>query len=92
MIDQSSLAADPAMFFSTAAGPNAIDIYGPPAGVLDMYSNGVPVSQAQSQMAQGLGDGGVAKTPLLARRDVHAAFFLLLGLWMLHAHARAQED
>lgn len=86
------LGADPGLYFSTAAGPNAMDIYGPPASSLDMYANGVPVSQAQSQIANGVGGGGLtSRLPFLARRDVHGLLFLVLGGVMLHLHAKGTD-
>lgn len=85
------LGVDPSLFFSTAAGPNAMDIYGPPSSSLDMYANGVPVTTSQSQIANGVGGGGSSRLPFLGRRDVHGLLFLILGGVMLHLHSKATD-
>lgn len=75
--------ADPMYFFSTAAGPDAQDLYGPPQGALDLYSDGTPMAAAQSAIANGVGSGGA---PLWARADVHALLLMVVGAAMVHFH------
>lgn len=84
MIDRSGLSADPNMFFSTAAGPNAVDIFGPPSDVLDIWANGMPVSSAQQEAAN-IGTGGET-CPIWRRRDVHSLLLMGLGAFMIWAH------
>lgn len=85
--DMSGLVADPDLFFSTAAGPNAIDIYGPTQSALDLYANGAPVSAAESATANAMtGGGGYC---WWMRPDVHAVVLLLVGAVMVHLHKEA---
>lgn len=79
--------ANPELFFSTAAGPDAQDLYGPPLGVLDLYGDGTPVAAAQTAIANSVGGSGGA--PLWARADVHALLMLVVGAAMVHAHMEA---
>lgn len=83
----SGLAADPDHFFSTAAGPNASDIYGPPQSALDLYANGAPVAAAESATANAMTGGGTC--PVWKRPDVHAAILLIAGAVMIHLHREA---
>lgn len=78
--------ADPVYFFSTAAGPDAQDLYGPPQSALDLYANGTPMASAQSAIANSVGSGGA---PFWARADVHAFVLMLLGAAMVHWHMEA---
>ena len=85
MVDRSN-GIDPYMFFSTAAGPDALDLYGPPQGALDLYANGTPVAASESAIANAIGDTGV---PFLRRPDVHSWLLLILGAIMIHLHMEA---
>ena len=85
MIDASN-GIDPYMFFSTAAGPDAADVFGPPQNVLDLYADGSPVAASESRIANSIGSGGA---PFLARPDVHALGMLILGAVMVHLHMDA---
>jgi len=85
MVDASS-GIDPYTFFSTAAGPDASDIYGPPQSVLDVYADGSPVAGSESAIANSIGSGGA---PFLRRPDVHALGLLILGAVMVHLHMEA---
>jgi hypothetical protein len=86
-IDRSGLQVNPNLFFSTAAGPNAVDIYGPPPDVLDIWSNGVPVASSQEATAN-MGGGIADFCPPWRRRDVHGLMFLLIGGFMIWLHNR----
>lgn len=79
---------DPMLFFSTAAGPDAMDLYGPPQGTLDLYSDGTPVAAAQTAIANAVGTGTTA--PFWRRADVHALLLLVAGAAMVHAHMEAE--
>ena len=85
MIDPSS-GIDPYLFFSTAAGPDAADVFGPPQNALDIYADGSPVAASESRIANAIGSGGA---PFLARPDVHALAMLILGAVMVHLHMEA---
>ena len=74
---------DAMMFFSTAAGPDAQDLYGPPQGVLDLYADGTPMAAAQTAIANSVGSGGA---PFWARADVHALGLMVIGAAMIHFH------
>lgn len=87
MIDRSGLGVNPNLFFSTAAGPNAVDIFGPPPDVLDIWANGIPVSGAQQDTANAGTGGGYC--PPWRRRDVHAVMLLFLGGLMIWLHNRS---
>ncbi len=78
------MSADPMLFFSTAAGPDAQDLYGPSQSVLDVYANGAPMSAAQTAIANSVGGSGGA--PWYARGDVHALAFMVVGAVMVHLH------
>lgn len=86
-IDMSGLAADPYQFFSTAAGPNEADIYGPPQNALDLYANGAPVSAAESATANAMTGGGGC--PWWRRPDLHSVVLILAGALMIHLHREA---
>ena len=78
---------NPALFFSTAAGPDASDIYGPPQGALDLYADGTPMAASASAIANSVeGSGGA---PFFMRADVHALGLLVLGAVMVHLHMEA---
>lgn len=85
MVDASS-GIDPYLFFSTAAGPDASDVYGPPQGTLDLYADGTPVASSESAIANSIGSGGA---PFLMRGDVHALALMILGAVMIHLHMEA---
>lgn len=78
---------DPALFFSTAAGPDAQDLFGPPQGSLDLYGDGTPLSAAEGAVANSVGSGGV---PFWARPGVHALGLLVIGAIMVHRHMEAE--
>lgn len=78
---------DPGLFFSTAAGPDMQDLYGPPQGTLDVYADGSPMSAAESAVANSVGSGGA---PLWARPGVHALLLLTVGAIMVHRHMEAE--
>jgi len=82
---------DPYNFFSTAAGPDSADLYGPPGNVLDVYGDGTPIAMSESVIANspgnGMGSGGISG--ILNRPDVRAFAVLALGLVMLHLHMNA---
>ena len=85
--DFSGLAADPELFFSTAAGPNEADIYGPPQNALDLYANGEPVTASESAVANAMtGGGGYC---WWKRPDIHAVILLIVGAVMIHLHKEA---
>jgi hypothetical protein len=76
--------ADPMLFFSTAAGPDAADLYGPPQSALDLYADGTPMAAAQTAIANSVGGSGGA--PWYARADVHALALCIIGAVMVHYH------
>jgi hypothetical protein len=78
--------ADPMLFFSTAAGPDAMDLYGPPQSALDLYADGTPMDAAQTAIANTVGSGGA---PWYARADVHALLLMCIGAAMIHFHMEA---
>lgn len=84
MLDRSGLSVNPNLFFSTAAGPNASDIYGPPPDVLDIWANGMPVSAAQENVSN-MG-GGLIGCPWYMRRDMHSLLFIGVGAFMIWLH------
>lgn len=77
---------NPYLFFSTAAGPDASDIFGPPQSALDLYADGSPVASSESAIANSIGSGGC---PLWMRPDLHALGLLVLGAVMVHLHMEA---
>lgn len=77
---------NPYQFFSTAAGPDMLDLYGPPQNTLDMYANGSPVASSEAAIANAIGSGGA---PFWARADVHALALMVLGAVMIHLHMEA---
>jgi hypothetical protein len=85
MVDPSG-GLDPYLFFSTAAGPDASDVFGPPQGALDLYADGSPVAGSESRIANAIGGGGA---PFFARPDVHALALLIIGSVMVHLHMEA---
>lgn len=78
--------ADPMMYFSTAAGPDAMDLYGPPQSTLDIYANGTPMAAAQTAVANSVGGGSA---PFWKRPDVHGLILLVAGAAMVHLHMEA---
>jgi len=74
--------ADAARYFSTAAGPDVSEIYGPPGNVLDVYADGSPIAGAEQQIAQ----GGGARGPFWMRQDVHALAALVVGIFLIHQY------
>lgn len=85
MVDPSS-GIDPYTFFSTAAGPDASDVYGPPQSALDLYADGSPVAGSESAIANNIGSGGGG---FLMRADVHSLILLIAGAVMVHLHMEA---
>lgn len=79
---------DPGLFFSTAAGPDAMDLYGPPQGSLDLYADGTPIAASESAIANSVGGGG--PRGFLSRPDVHGLALLVLGAVMVHLHMEAE--
>lgn len=79
---------NPMYFFSTAAGPDASDLYGPPQSALDLYANGTPIASAQTAIANGIGNGG--RTAFWMRPDVHGLILLVTGAAMVHLHMEAE--
>lgn len=77
------MSANPMYFFSTAAGPDASDLYGPPQGALDLYSDGTPMAASQTAIANSVGSGGA---PFWARADFHALLLMTVGAVMVHLH------
>lgn len=86
MVEMNGNGVDPYLFFSTAAGPDASDVFGPPQGVLDLYADGSPVAASESAIANSVGSGGA---PFFMRQDVHALALLVLGAVMVHLHMEA---
>lgn len=86
MVEMNDGTVNPYLFFSTAAGPDASDIYGPPQSALDLYADGSPVAASESAIANNLGSGG---GPFWMRGDVHALALLVLGAVMVHIHMEA---
>lgn len=82
MVDMSG-GISPYTFFSTAAGPDTLDLYGPPQSALDLYADGSPVARSESAIANAVGSGGV---PFLRRADVHAWVLMVAGAIMIHLH------
>jgi hypothetical protein len=80
------ISADPTLFFSTAAGPDAIDLYGPPQGTLDLYADGSPVAAAETAIANGVASQGSGAARFWQRPDVHALLLLVAGAAMVHVH------
>lgn len=78
---------DPIAFFDTASGPLMSDIVGPPLDVLDTYTDGTPIAEAQSSIASAVGGG--KHTSFLHRGDVQALAITLVGAFMLHAYLSA---
>ena len=79
--------ADPGLYFDTASGPLISDIVGPPIDVLDTYTDGTPIAEAQSSIASAVGGG--KHTSLLHRGDVQALAIMIAGAVMLHAYLSA---
>lgn len=75
----------PDLFFSTAAGPDVSDIIGPPQGVLDVYADGSPISQAESTISQ---SGGGGAFNWWQRGDVHALIIGAIGVALIHAYTQ----
>ena len=80
--------ADPYLFFSTAAGPDASDLYGPPQGALDLYADGSPIAASQSAIANSIGAGD-GSAPWYARADMHALLLMFAGAAMVYLHMEA---
>lgn len=80
--------SNPYAFFSTAAGPDTSDLYGPPMNVLDTYLDGTPVAQSEQylQNAAPSGSGTFGLRGFFARADVKAALVFAAGVTMLHLH------
>lgn len=78
---------DPMEYFSTAAGPNATDIVGPPLSVLDTYADGTPVGAAQQAVANGVGGG--KHSHWWHRGDVQALGIMVAGAALIHLYATA---
>ncbi len=74
--------ADAARYFSTAAGPDVSEIFGPPGNVLDVYADGSPIAGAEQQIARGSGVTG----PFWRRHDVHALAALVVGIFLIHQY------
>lgn len=83
MVEMNGDGIDPYTFFSTAAGPDASDVYGPPQSALDLYADGSPVAASESAIANSIGSGGAS---FFMRSDVHALALLVLGAVMVHLH------
>lgn len=86
MVEMNSSGIDPYTFFSTAAGPDASDVYGPPQSALDLYADGSPVAGSESAIANAIGSGGAH---IWQRPDVHALILLVAGAVMVHLHMEA---
>lgn len=83
------LAPDPYNFFSTAAGPDPSDLIGPPQNALDVYGDGSPMAAYQAQAGADKAMGGAGGGSFLGRPDVKAFVLLVIGVFMLHAHMKA---
>lgn len=83
MVEMNGNGVDPYTFFSTAAGPDMSDVYGPPQSALDLYADGSPVAGSETAIANSIGSGGA---PFWARGDVHALALMILGAVMVHLH------
>lgn len=81
-------APDPVGFFDTASGPMVGDIVGPPLDVLDTYTDGTPIAEAQSAVASAVGGG--KHTSVFHRGDVQALAITVLGAVMLHLYLQAE--
>lgn len=79
--------ANPMAYFDSVAGPLASDVFGPPIDVLDTFSDGTPIAEAQSSVASGVG-GGVHKH-FWQRGDVQSAAIMLAGAALIHAYLAA---
>lgn len=75
---------DPQAYFDSAAGPLLTDVVGPPLDVLDTFTDGSPIAQAQETVASGVG-GGVHKYPW-QRGDVQALGLAVLGAVLIHGY------
>lgn len=84
------LSAMPLAYFTTAAGPDSQDLYGPPGGLLDVYGDGTPLAQAESVVSHagtGTGGGGV---PWWQRADVVGFAMLVGGSFLVWRYLRAE--
>lgn len=87
-MDGDMFAPDPQAWFDSAAGPLASDIIGPPLDVLDTYTDGTPVAEAQQAVANGVG-GGQHKY-IWQRGDVQAFAIMVAGAALIHAYLGAE--
>ncbi len=79
--------ANPEAYFDSVAGPLLTDVVGPPLDVLDTFTDGTPIAEAQSQVASGVG-GGVHRH-FWQRGDVQSFALMLAGGALIHAYLRA---
>ena len=84
----SDLNPSPYEFFSTAAGPDMTDLVGPPQGVLDVYADGSPLANEQTQAGANAGTGN-GPGSILSSPDLKALAILALGVVMLHLHMKS---
>lgn len=78
---------EPYEYFSSVAGPSLNDVAGPPLSVLDVFSDGTPVAEAQARVANSVGGG--AHAHWWNRGDVQAFGLTLLGAAMIHAYSNS---
>lgn len=79
--------ANPNAYFDSVAGPLLTDVVGPPFDVLDTYTDGTPIAEAQSSVASGVGGGRHAH--FWQRGDVQSFAIMLAGAALIHAYLRA---
>ena len=80
--------ADPQAYFDSVAGPLATDVIGPPLDVLDTYTDGTPIAQAQQAVANGVGGG--RHKHIWQRGDVQALAMAVAGAALIHAYLQAE--
>ena len=81
-------APNPEAYFDSVAGPLMTDVVGPPLDVLDTYTDGTPIAEAQAKVANGVGGGG-KHTRWWHRGDVQSFAIMLAGAALIHGYLRS---
>lgn len=83
------LSAMPFTYFSTAAGPDSSDLFGPPGSILDTYGDGTPLAVDEAAIS-GAGVGGAAPTPFFLRADVVGLVAAVVGGFLVYKYLEAE--
>lgn len=81
-------APDPQAYFDSVAGPLATDVIGPPIDVLDTFTDGTPIAEAQQSVANGIGGG--RHKHFWQRGDVQSFAIMVAGAALIHAYLQAE--